>query len=226
MMECLKVFTEDDKKKLSQDFMQYAIISHNIDFISYLINEYGMYIDIPACYDNNNIQAFIVHLDYITDINDCLYPSILFDNPFVCEYMIHLGADIQVNIDPFGSPLQYALNKGCYASAKYLISKGSDIEVVDDKGRTYLIIASVNNYQERVRGAVLCGANINKKDLSGKTALHYSVDVRNEKTVEFLISHGADVNARDNSDITPLSIAKTLGETKIEQILLSHDAKI
>ncbi|EAY01531.1 hypothetical protein TVAG_217690 [Trichomonas vaginalis G3] len=54
MSECLK-HQEPDK-----ECMEYAIISHNIDFITFLVNEYGLSIDLFACGNYNNLDSFLV----------------------------------------------------------------------------------------------------------------------------------------------------------------------
>ncbi|EAY08673.1 hypothetical protein TVAG_079310 [Trichomonas vaginalis G3] len=50
MSECLKVQTPN------KSTMEYAIISHNIDFISFLMNEYNIDIDLDQCCKYHNIQ--------------------------------------------------------------------------------------------------------------------------------------------------------------------------
>ncbi|KAI5485854.1 protein of unknown function (DUF3447), partial [Trichomonas vaginalis G3] len=57
MSECLKY------QKPNQDCMIYAIISHNIDFVTFLVNEYDMKIYLRACVWHNNLETFLVYFD-------------------------------------------------------------------------------------------------------------------------------------------------------------------
>ncbi|EAY10678.1 hypothetical protein TVAG_157550 [Trichomonas vaginalis G3] len=50
MSECLKCVTPDE------DCLKYAIISHNIDFVTFLMNEFDMKIDLSYCVLYNNLE--------------------------------------------------------------------------------------------------------------------------------------------------------------------------
>ncbi|KAI5550271.1 protein ubiquitination, partial [Trichomonas vaginalis G3] len=53
MSECLKY------QKPNEKCMEYAIISHNIDFVTFLMNEYNMEIDLDYCGWYNNLESFL-----------------------------------------------------------------------------------------------------------------------------------------------------------------------
>ncbi|EAX97229.1 hypothetical protein TVAG_196730 [Trichomonas vaginalis G3] len=57
MNECLKVIIPDNL------CMKYAIISHNIDFVTFLMNEHNIKINLELCSQYNNLQSFLVYLD-------------------------------------------------------------------------------------------------------------------------------------------------------------------
>ncbi|EAX80782.1 hypothetical protein TVAG_314480 [Trichomonas vaginalis G3] len=63
--ECLKFQIPD------QECMKYAIISFNVDFITFLNREYGLEIDLDTCRLWRNYQAFFIHLDVSNDIENC-----------------------------------------------------------------------------------------------------------------------------------------------------------
>ena len=67
MSECLKY------QKPNEKCMEYAIISHNIDFVTFLMNEYNEEIALECCGDNNNLEAFLVYFDQ-TNYVKILFP--------------------------------------------------------------------------------------------------------------------------------------------------------
>ena len=92
MSECLK------SQKLNKECMKYAIISHNIDFVTFLMNEYYIEIDLEFCGIYNNLEAFLVYFDkyYKYKIDHCFIKSAIFAIPSLCEYFISQGAKINI----------------------------------------------------------------------------------------------------------------------------------
>ncbi|EAY21722.1 hypothetical protein TVAG_237480 [Trichomonas vaginalis G3] len=62
MSECFKNLKTDEK------CMEYAIISHNIDFVTFLMNEYSLEIDLLNCGIYKNLESFLVYFDQTNDI--------------------------------------------------------------------------------------------------------------------------------------------------------------
>ncbi|KAI5543125.1 protein of unknown function (DUF3447), partial [Trichomonas vaginalis G3] len=87
MSECLK------SQKPNDECMEYAIISHNLDFVTYLMNEHNIDINLDYCTKYNNIEPFLVYFDKTNDINKCFHKSVKF-NPSLCEYFLSHGANI------------------------------------------------------------------------------------------------------------------------------------
>ncbi|EAY16280.1 hypothetical protein TVAG_423330 [Trichomonas vaginalis G3] len=88
MSECLKY------QKPNEYCMGYAIISHNIDFVTFLMNEYNIEIDLEDCEIYNNLESFLVYFDQTNDINECFLYSPIFNIPSLLEYFLSLGANI------------------------------------------------------------------------------------------------------------------------------------
>ncbi|EAY20596.1 hypothetical protein TVAG_162910 [Trichomonas vaginalis G3] len=105
MSECLKY------KKPNQDCMRNAIISHNIDFVTFLMNEYNIEINLTLCGYYQNLESFLVYFDQSNDINKCFLFSSLFDFLSICEYFISHGAKInkKVNMETPYFILEYAI---------------------------------------------------------------------------------------------------------------------
>ncbi|EAX85714.1 hypothetical protein TVAG_553410 [Trichomonas vaginalis G3] len=65
MSECLKY------EKPNKECMEYAIISHSIDFVTFLVNEYGYKIDVIYCVLYNNLESFLAYFDQTNNIHRC-----------------------------------------------------------------------------------------------------------------------------------------------------------
>ncbi|EAY14911.1 hypothetical protein TVAG_380210 [Trichomonas vaginalis G3] len=77
MSECLK------HKKPNEWCMEYAIISHNIDFVTFLMNEYNIEIELYYCRKYNNLESFLVYFDQTNDVkNAFLNRRYLIFHPF------------------------------------------------------------------------------------------------------------------------------------------------
>ncbi|EAY10968.1 hypothetical protein TVAG_446700 [Trichomonas vaginalis G3] len=174
--ECLKVHKPDN------ECMEYAIISHNIDFVTFLMNEHNIKIDIELCFKYNNLQSFLVYLDQTNDINTCFVYSPNFHLSSLLEYFISNGADINSN-DEYGcTPLHYTAMNNSKEIAEILISNGADINAEDEYGCTSLHYAARDNSKETAEILISNGANINAKNKDGSTPL-YIASRRNYKEI-------------------------------------------
>ncbi|EAX83072.1 hypothetical protein TVAG_259580, partial [Trichomonas vaginalis G3] len=88
MSECLKY------QKPDRWCMENAIISHNIDFVTFLMNEYSIKINLRYCEKYNNLETFLVYFDQTNDIGKCFVYSAMFNIPSLCEYFLSNGANI------------------------------------------------------------------------------------------------------------------------------------
>ncbi|EAX93662.1 hypothetical protein TVAG_091970 [Trichomonas vaginalis G3] len=73
MSECLK------HQKPDEECMKYAIISHNIDFVTFLMNEYNSEIDLYYCGLYHNLESFLIYFDQTNDVNKCFINSTSFN---------------------------------------------------------------------------------------------------------------------------------------------------
>ena len=95
--------------------MQYAQISHNIDFVTYLMNEHNIE-DRFYPEEYNNLESFLVHVDKFNDIKNCLRYSTKFDIPSLCEYFFSLGTIYNINV------LAMAVSHNSIEVVKFLLS--------------------------------------------------------------------------------------------------------
>ncbi|EAX97348.1 hypothetical protein TVAG_293530 [Trichomonas vaginalis G3] len=185
MSECLKHHKPDEK------CMKYAIISHNIDFVTFLMNEYKMKIDSYYCGMYNNLETLFVYFDQTNDINICFIISTRFDIPSLCEYFLSNGANINEKDEYGNTALHIAACYNSKETAKLLISHGININEKNNDGETALHIAAYYDRKETAKPLISYGININEKNNDGETALHIAAFKNSKETAKLLISHGA-----------------------------------
>ncbi|EAY13720.1 ankyrin repeat protein, putative [Trichomonas vaginalis G3] len=144
MSECLKYQTPDD------GCMAYAIISHNIDFVTFLMNEYNIEIDLEDCGVFNNLESYLVYFDQTKDINKCFVYSPILNIPSLLEYFLSHGANINEKNNDGETALYIAARNNSKETAEFLISHGANINEKDNDGETALHIAALFHHEEIV----------------------------------------------------------------------------
>ncbi|EAY18587.1 hypothetical protein TVAG_462730 [Trichomonas vaginalis G3] len=144
MSECLKY------KKPYEECMKYAIISHNIGFVTFLMNEYNLKIDLKWCRLYNNLESFLVYFDQTKNINECFLNSIKFNIPPLCEYILSCGANIHTKNRHGNTALHKAVNINSKEMVEFLLSHGANINEKNKNGDTVLHFAAFNNSKEMV----------------------------------------------------------------------------
>ncbi|EAX81917.1 ankyrin repeat protein, putative [Trichomonas vaginalis G3] len=220
MSECLKY------QKPDENCMIYAIISHNIDFVTFLMNEYKIEIDLEYSAVFNNLESFLVYFDQTNNINKCFVYSPILNISSILEYFLSHGANINEKDESEKTTLYIAAMYNNKETAEVLISHGANINEKDEGGKTALHIAAFVNSKETAEILISHGANINEKDEDGKTALHIAAFVNSKETAEILISHGANINEKDEGGKTALHIAAFVNSKETAEILISHGANI
>ncbi|EAY13227.1 ankyrin repeat protein, putative [Trichomonas vaginalis G3] len=220
MSECLKY------QKPNGVCMMYAIISHNIDFVTFLINEYKIDIDLDYCGLYNNLESFLVYFDQTHNFNKCFVFSAKFNISSLCEYFLSNGANINEK-DKYGrTALHYAAYFNCKETAELLISHGVNINEKDIDGENALHYAARNNCKETAEFLISHGANIIAKNKNGKTAFHEAAYSNSIETAGLLISHGVNINEKDIDGETTLHEAAYFNHKETAELLISHGANI
>ncbi|EAY03952.1 ankyrin repeat protein, putative [Trichomonas vaginalis G3] len=221
--ECLKYVQPDVK------CMKYAIISHNIDFVMFLYNEYHINIDLLYCGKFNNLQAFAVYLDQTKNLKHCFIYSSIFNIPSLCQFFLLHGVSINEkdkNIIPYNTSLYRAAQFNCIETVKFLIKCGMKINGINGMGRTALHEAVRKNSKKAIKLLVMHGAEINLADRLGITPLHLAAHRASKEIVEYLISHGAKVNSKNDRNETPLHFAAVRNGKEIVEFLIINGAKV
>ncbi|EAX93107.1 ankyrin repeat protein, putative [Trichomonas vaginalis G3] len=220
MSECLKYQTPD------KYCMAYAIISHNIDFVTFLMNEYNLEINLFDCGEHKNLESFLVYFDQTNDISKCFVNSAMFNIPSLCEYFLSNGANINEKREYILTALHIAAQRNNKEVVEILLSHGANINVKDGMEETALHKAANRNSKETTKVLLSHGANINEKNNNGKTALHIAAYCNYKELAEVLLSHGANINEKDNNGETALHITLNRNSKETTKVLLSHGVNI
>ncbi|EAY13430.1 hypothetical protein TVAG_205980 [Trichomonas vaginalis G3] len=223
MSECLKY------NEPYGDIMKYAIISHNIDFVTFLMNEYNISIDLECCVEYNNLESFLVAFDQnfsLNHIDECFYYSTTFNIPPLWEYFLSLGANINAKFEDGFTALYNASRNDEKETVEFLLSHGANPDEEDLIGDTALLYAIYLENKEIIELLLLHGADV-KQNRSNKLPLHRAASQSTKEIVELIISYGANVNVKDNYKQTALRCAMYNKNIKeIVEILLSHGANV
>ncbi|EAY03661.1 hypothetical protein TVAG_145300 [Trichomonas vaginalis G3] len=204
--------------------MPYAIISHNIDFISFLVNEKEQTIDLGSCIEYNNILAFLVHLDQSKTIGEHFPASIHFNIKGLWGYLLSHGADPNATTTDKLTALHLSILEKNTQRVQFLIAHGANVNVFDSNFRTPLHYAIENNCLEIAKILISGGAKINVNDKNCQTPLHYAARANAKEIASLLISHGALINDLDNKHMPPIKVAALHNSKETLEFLLSQGA--
>ncbi|EAY03638.1 hypothetical protein TVAG_161770 [Trichomonas vaginalis G3] len=185
--ECLKEQDPDE------NCMNYAIVSNNIDFISFLMNEYDIDINLEICGEYLNLQAFLMNLDITKDFRKSFIYSPPFSLLSLVEYLFSYCDDVNAPDSDGMRALHFAAIYNCKSIAEFLISNGADVNAINDSGSTALVHPSFVDNKEIIELLLSHGADINDKNENEQTALLNAVERNYKDLVEFLILHGANI---------------------------------
>ncbi|EAX89571.1 ankyrin repeat protein, putative [Trichomonas vaginalis G3] len=228
---CLKEMDKRSDVDL-EPCMKYAIISHNIDFVSYLVTEEELDIDIDMCLKYKNLQVFLIYFDQnnsiekvnLNKIRECTSITPLFGIPSLVEYFISNGGSIDSKYKQNRSILHYAIINNWTELANILIAEGANVNTRDKEECTPLHYAAENGCTEIIKYLISKGANVNAQDKNKRTPLHFAAMQKSIETLKFLIEKGSDVNAKDVNGFTPLLLAIKNNNLEITKILLQNRA--
>ncbi|EAY09151.1 hypothetical protein TVAG_363660 [Trichomonas vaginalis G3] len=219
--ECLKY------EKPCRDCISYAIISHNIDFVTYLMNEHNIPIYINCCNDFNNLQTYLIGLEQTNDFNSCFLHRPYFHLPAFYKYILDHCPDITKKGNFYGRrAFENVINENRYDIAEILISHGVDVNIMNDVEESALHLAAINGRKELVELFISNGVDVNIKERYNHTPLHYAAKNGNKEIVQLLIDNGAVVNAKNNQNITPIHETLNNKNTEALEILIANGADV
>ena len=152
------------------------------------MNEYNLKIDITDCIRYNNLQAFLVYLDKLNDVNKCVAESVRFNIPSLCEFFIIHGADVNGKDDDGSTALHISAKENKINFVNMLLSHGADVNVRNNYGTTALHYAIYSSNLEIIEALISHGAYVNVKNDYGQSPIDYATT---EEIKDYLKFHGA-----------------------------------
>ncbi|CAF1331675.1 unnamed protein product [Adineta ricciae] len=154
-----------------------------------------------------------------------LFMATLKDRVDVVKFLIHRGAQVNVQNRYGVSPLLLCAESGNQELVRALVEAGADVNVTPQgelaeenllAGQTPLFGAAKKGHVEICEYLIQNGANVNAVTMTGATALYTATEEAHLDVIELLIQHGADVNRSPKGQVardlhieyqTPLLIA-------------------
>lgn len=131
----------------------------------------------------------------------------------VVEFLLSLGADVNVSLYNGWCSIHYAIALNQPTIVKLLISHDKNlINKTTRFGATPLHFAVNVSSTECLFLLLQNGANVNQVNDNGNTALHLSTACFNKDIVKMLCAYGADKSIRNKDRKTALDIAKDRGD--------------
>ncbi|EAY08459.1 ankyrin repeat protein, putative [Trichomonas vaginalis G3] len=220
MSECLKIYKPDNQ------CIEYAIVSHNIDFLTFLMNEYNLQPQIKYFCWYHYLDGFLVYLDMTNEINKCFIFSGMFNIPSLCEYLLSHGADINAKYIIDETPLHFTTEKYCIKTAEFFITHGVNVNAKDIHGMTALHYAVNYNNLESAKILISHGAYVDVKNNYGETPILIAMRRDNLYLQEFLFSKGADLNLTNDRENTYLHWAVQIRNVNAAKFLISHGVDV
>lgn len=155
-------------------------------------------------------------------------PTVLFSaisnrNSEILEYLIDIGADLNITNKAGQNALSWAANTGDIKNLRLLIEKGH--MSVNEEGALLLSSTistggiSTGSDIENIKLLVSMGADINVTDKDGMTPLMLSLQCRVDEFSEFLLDKGAKIDgcAHDGTSLLHLTANKALMQKILNQ---------
>lgn len=171
-----------------------------------------------------------VFIDAGIDINSFIYAKqCLLDvaigrgSDRIVNFLLDLGAYIELPGDHGDTPLHKAITTGHPISVMTLLDRGAIIETRDNVGFTPLTSAVIFDRSEMVEVLLERNANTEARTEDGDTSLLLAAQCGLIKPLRLLLSRKADPNALDRMGYTSLCLAVISGHEGVVQALLSED---
>lgn len=172
-----------------------------------------------------------------TSVPRALHRAVMAGHSDVVGALLSAGADPNVNVCGWGTPLHCAARSDGAEAARLLLDAGADPNPSEpDSNLTPLHLSAANDSVACARLLVAAGADVERRaGPEGPSPLHSAAQSNAVDVTELLLSRGAQVNklakmprepaAAAWSWQTPLDAAMTSGSTEVEALLLRRGAK-
>ncbi len=216
------------------------LLEHGADPNDFL-NSYGFYPFSPLSGANRqNMKVLLAHGAKLnpTDMPSPLMLVALNGLSDDIDYLISLGAKVNIQSSIQYTPLMYAATNGGYYGfgdeedhlkvVDKLFARGAKINYVIEKGETPLMRIIGRISIKMLDHLIKHGADINAIDDQGNTLLHWAARYSGEKMFNYLLTLGMDKNLHVKNALgqSPFLIAAKYHNLDIMELLLSSDDKL
>ncbi|KAI3293870.1 hypothetical protein DTO002I6_4816 [Penicillium roqueforti] len=154
-----------------------------------------------------------------------LYYASSFGLQQTAQLLLAKGADVNAQIDNYGSALQAASDRGYIEIVELLLAHGAEINAQGGIYGNALEAASSGGHKE-IMGLLLAnGAGVNTQGSYGSALQAASVSGHTE-IAELLLANGAETNTQGGFYGSVLQAASVNGHTEIAELLLANGADI
>jgi len=160
--------------------------------------------------------------EFIDKLNEELLKASKKGNANKVDYLIKLGAEVDVRGDYGQTPLLIALIYEKNLVARVLLENGADFRLKDVFGRNAIIYGAKCKDIELMKKFIKTKEDVNVEDELGFCPLWMAVLGGDSKMVEYLIEKGADIKVKSVAGITPLGIAIKNNDCEMVRVLIRN----
>jgi len=142
----------------------------------------------------------------------------------MAEYLLDMGADIEITNQDLETPILAASYNGNYEIVEFLLENGANPDVIDLYGYTPLSNAYYAD-PDMIELLLKNGANPDIEDLNYDRLLFDAIYNEDKELVDLLLYYGADANKANSYGETPIMIAEYYGYNDIARTLMNYGAE-
>lgn len=146
-----------------------------------------------------------------------IYYAVVADDPAMIQYLISIGADLNLQY-PINSSLLHVACENNSIRALIILEKHLNINAQNYAGMTPLMIATLSDNDDCLRFLIADKAKIEMKDVGQNTALHIAVSREHLRNIYFLLMAGANYRSRNRAGLTPLALASKMEDKSIPKL--------
>ncbi|MAI97111.1 MAG: hypothetical protein CML37_00235 [Rhodobacteraceae bacterium] len=131
-----------------------------------------------------------------------LHLAAAFGAPYMVEFFLSKGIDVEVSDSVGRTPLLYASNWGTADIMRLLIENGANVNNQSNKYKQTPLHWSIES-KEKIELLLANGADVMARTVDGETPLHSAAFLGSPEVVEILLAKGADILEEDKDGNLP-----------------------
>lgn len=191
--------------------LHFAATQGATEIVKLMISSYSGSSDIVNAVDGNH--------------ETLLHRASLFDHHELAEYLISVGADINITDAEGRSPLMLATASASWSTVNLLLSKGAHVDIKDHLGRNFLHLTvqqpyGLKNLHPEFMQMQCIKELVMDEDNDGCTPLHYACRQGVPVSVNNLLGFNVSIHSKSKDKKSPLHFAASYGRINTCQRLL------